>query len=146
MNTDDLAKRFHVSRGTAQRWCRDGKVRGVSKNSRGEYEIPESPVLCYQPKQKKNRTAYDTYIDIVRACNKNQYVSAEELGCTDKQFRAYTQSLVAERLLKPLVGDEDQQKLSTLDFVATLKGCELARKNKAELVNFLKQLALKISI
>lgn len=67
---------------------KNGRIRGATRNERGEWQIPENALMDYYPGfLAKEPNFTKVMIHILRALNQNRYVDSCILGCTEPFFQ-----------------------------------------------------------
>ncbi len=142
MDVKTYAKRYRQSRiSDVNNFLSQGRIRGAIKKN-GIWNIPDAAKIEYRPR-KKNPTAEDNVIDILKALHGNWYVDAETLCLSEPDFADRVNLLKQAGLIK------DSQKpcdgVTSTGLTLTSEGLQVASNRKQVILELWQKLFAGIS-
>lgn len=127
MKSDEMAKYFGVAQSTVQSWCRDGRIANAEKAG-GIWIVRGLPIKRYRVKGRGPQRVSERYLAILKACDKGELCTPQDLNCSSEDFLAYANVLVGQQLLT--LKREGERTCNTLGYIITPRGIAYASKKR----------------
>lgn len=128
MNITEAAEKFNKTKETVKRWCENNYMRGVKKDNKGEYIIPQN---AREPYTADTRSEGDAiYTSIVKATLKQLDVTVALYKMSQSEFDTYVKQLLEIGVINEFTDEET----GIVYLCKTLKSTEFSklRKNRVK--------------
>ena len=131
MTISETAAKFRVQEKTVITWCDKNYIRGLQRNSEGEYVIPSSVKQPYTGSRSKGDAIYTS---IVKGTLNGFDVTASLYGLSENEFERYVDQLKTAGVIDSYI-DENTR----IEYLCrTLKSSEFSKLNRNKIKSFLK--------